>query len=174
MDLSFSDAVLDNPGIYKDIAPEMPEFIILDAEVVSDFIAKINTLETLGIAVEEAVADVIMTISRRGEALRKINDRYFEFMHECQVGFSTQDIQNYTAAWTAFSHSLLHQIEVLGLYRNNYLCYQLFQIQSHSLILEKIQYPDLNDELYNRYGIVRWHSHSPHPRYPSQVGRGIR
>jgi hypothetical protein len=166
--------VVDCPGTYTDLAPEMPRIIILDAaEIVKEFISKINDLENLGIVVEAAIADVLMVISRQHEADANINDRHAQFILEQSNGFPYPEITSYSSAWTRFAHSLFRYIETIGLYKNNYLCYQLFQVNQNCLILEKIQFPELNDELFRTIGLVGRRTNTAYPRPSRRISFAV-
>ena len=129
MEHSYCEDAHSDSDMYKDLTPDLPRHVVLDAsEIIKTFILNINKLECMGIIATEAVADIIMVISRKQEALSKINDRCFEFQLERTSGFPQHELTSYANAWTSFAHSLFQHIETLGLYRNNYLNYQLFQV----------------------------------------------
>jgi len=157
MEQSFYADAADIPGNYIDSAPELPSRVIIDiSSPINEFSRKVNELDELGIITFDAISDVLTLISRRHEAEVNIQARQFSILADIEHEVMKDEVLRYLAAWEVFAKEIKRNIELLGLYRNNYLHYQLLHVRPSYLILEKMQYPSLNDELFKRFNITRW------------------
>lgn len=159
MEQSFYADAHDIPGKYIEPAPELPSLVIIDVSTsITEFNRKIDELDELGIITFDAVADVLTLISRRHEAEINIQGRRYSVLWDIEQEVMKDEVLKYLVAWEQFARDIYKNIEALGLYRNNYLHYQLSQVKPSYLILEKMHYPSLNDELFKRFNITRWRS----------------
>lgn len=163
--LFYADAG-DIPGQYVDSAPELPSRVVIDiSSSITDFNRKIDELDELGIITFDAISDVLTLISRRHEADVNIKDRHLSILADIEHDVMKDEVLKYLEAWVKFAGEIKQSIETLGLYRNNFLHYQLLRVRPSYLILEKMHYPSLNDELFKRFKITRWRTDCSNSRF---------
>lgn len=122
----------------------------------------VESLEEICIHYDEAIADIIAVISRKDIALNSISQRVMSTI-STEVAM-LDEVTKYMTAWENLSKQMLYRFLQLGLYRNNYLYYQIQSLLSTTLIMEKIEIPDLNNEFTRNLHISRILADPPCPR----------
>ena len=165
---SFVD-VSDESDSYVDLAPELPSNVVLDAtETVTPFLLETHNLENMYVVPTVTVADILALLSRKEDADKNIFLRYCQLKHDPDKSYFQDEVQIYLNSWINLVRGLHQQIKQFGLYRDNYLYYQVLHVRPECLILEKIYFPKLNDEQYDRQRRTNWSGDYSNQRYPSK------
>lgn len=128
--------------VYADPAPKMPRYLILDLqEETVQFLDGITQMQELGIDVPTAVAEVIDTIQKEADAPYEVAYTAYEMLPPEGDSVLNQEMIEYLRLRDEFATALIRKLQLLKIYLNGMLFYQLKHIEKTALVLEKLEIP---------------------------------